>query len=78
MKTRIHINQHKIKANQKTEHKEPVITVKDYKQNRYAYTAQIIVPGVGEVAKVVYEPDQPLSCGAHCWIETDYEVITDE
>ena len=27
-----------------------------------------------EVAKVIYSPDKPLSCGARVWIETQNEV----
>lgn len=75
MKTRIHVNQHRIKANRKSAKRDPVLTIKDYKQNRYGYTASIVVDGIGEVARVIYSPDNPLSCGAECWIETEYEVI---
>jgi len=75
MKTRIHVNQHKIRANKKNGTEEPVITVKDYKRNRYGHEA-IIKDGDGkEVAKVVYSPCRPLSCGAHVWVETDNEVV---
>ena len=76
MKTVIHVNQHKIKANKKVslEDAEPVLTVKTYKDNRYAKEA-IIRDGDGnEVARVVYRPHKPLGCGAHCWIETQLEV----
>ncbi len=69
MKTRIHINQHKIKANRKHGTNEPVITVKDYKSNRYGH--QVVIHGP---SKVVYQPDKPLSCGAHVWLETEAEV----
>ena len=41
MKTRIHVNQHNIKANAKGA-KLPVITVKDYKQNRKANHAAVV------------------------------------
>lgn len=70
MKTRIHVNQHVIKANRKNGTNEPTLTVKDYKQNRKANTVQILGPSA-----VVYRPDNPLSCGAHVWIETDSTVI---
>jgi hypothetical protein len=26
------------------------------------------------VAKIIYRPDNPLSCGAKVWIETDNEI----
>jgi len=73
MKTRIHINQHHIRAN-KGRRGLPVVTVKDYKQNRKTDTAKIMHDGV-EVARIVYRPEKPLSCGAKCWVETEYEVV---
>ena len=75
MKTIIHVNQHIIKANRKHGNLMPVLTVKTYLDNRYAHTARILKDGV-EVARVVYRPDAPLSCGAHVWIETMNEVET--
>lgn len=81
MKTIIHVNQHVIKRNRKREpdaSPEPVLTVKTYKQNRYAHTAVIRDDQGEEVARVVYRPDKPLSCGAHCWIETQLDVEVDE
>jgi len=75
MKTRIHVNQHNIRANTKGENK-PVITVKDYKNNRKANQAEIVTDDGVVVAKVVYSPDKPLSCGARVWVETDFKVIT--
>ena len=72
MKTIIHVNQHVIKSNRKDDKDDPVLTVKTYKSKVYAHTVQINGP-----SKVIYSPDRPLSCGAHVWIETDSEVITD-
>jgi hypothetical protein len=74
MKTKIHVNQHNIRANAKGGDL-PVITVKDYKQNRKVNEAKIIHNGE-VVAKVVYSPEKPLSCGAKVWIETECNVIT--
>jgi hypothetical protein len=72
MKKRIHINQHKIRANSKTtaENRVPVITVKSYKTNTYCEEVFISGP-----CKVIYSPDKPLSCGAKVWIETESEII---
>ena len=81
MKTIIHVNQHVIRRNRKRalgEAPEPVLTVKTYKQNRYAHEAVIRDAQGAEVARVVYRPDKPLSCGAHCWIETQLDVEVDE
>ena len=77
MKTIIHVNQHVIKANRKDERTDPVLTVKTYKDNRYAHEALILDEQGNVAAKVIYSPDKPLSCGAHVWIETNNEVITE-
>ena len=79
MKTIIHVNQHVIKANKKRplDETEPVLTVKTYKSNRYAKDAIIRDSDGQEVARVVYRPHKPLSCGAHCWIETQLDVDTE-
>ena len=69
MKKVIHINQHIIKRNSKTGEREPVITVKTYKDNSYAHEVYVDGP-----CKIVYSPDKPLSCGAKVWIETQAEV----
>ena len=77
MKKRIHVNQHIIKRNAKTGDREPVITCKTYKENKYAHEVVIKDALGNEVARVIYSPDKPLSCGAKVWIETenDIEVI---
>jgi len=69
MLKRIHVNQHVIKANRKNGRTDPCITVKTYKGNRYANEVRILGP-----SEVVYRPEQPLSCGAHIWIETKADV----
>ena len=73
MKTIIHVNQHVVKANAKNSTNDPVLTVKTYKENRYARAVDI----KGE-SRVVYSPDKPLSCGARVWIETHAEVELEE
>lgn len=70
MRTIIHVNQHVIKANRKNGVNNPVLTVKTYKENKYAHDVEILGP-----SKIVYSKDKPLSCGAHVWIETNSEVI---
>jgi len=69
MKKRIHINQHIIRRNQKTGEREPVITVKTYKENTYCH--EVLIDGP---CKVIYSPDKPLSCGARVWVETEADV----
>jgi len=74
VKTIIHVNQHIIKKNKKSGNVEPVLTVKTYKSNEYAQEAIIKDKNGNEVARIVYSPNKPLSCGAHVWIETQNEV----
>lgn len=76
MKTIVHVNQHVIKANAKTGERDPVLTVKTYKSNKYAHEVDILDAEGNVVATVVYRPDKPLSCGAKVWIETQHEVRT--
>jgi hypothetical protein len=70
VKTIVHVNQHVIKSNRKNKVEDPVLTVKTYKDNRYAHEVEILGP-----SKIIYSPDKPLSCGAHVWIETEGEVV---
>lgn len=69
MKTIIHVNQHIIKRNAKEDRRDPVLTVKQGKENTYAHAVEIDGP-----CKVIYSPDDPLSCGARVWIETNSSV----
>lgn len=80
MKTIIHVNQHVIRRNATKDETEPVLTVKTYKSNTYAHEAIIRDDAGNEIARVIYRPDKPLSCGARVWIETtnDVEVLTHE
>ena len=76
-KTIIHVNQHKIKANRKNGTCEPVLTCKTYNSNEYGHTARLLDTDGNEIARVVYRPNKPLSCGAHVWIETHSRVEVD-
>ncbi len=64
MKTIIHVNQHKIRANTKNGTSDPVLTVKTYKDNRYMNEAVIIGEDGREVARIIYRPHKRLSWGA--------------
>ena len=63
--TRIHVNQHNIRANKKNGTDLPTVTVKRGKENLYGHTVKIDGPSV-----VVYRPGNPLGCGASVWVET--------
>lgn len=69
-KTFIHVNQHVIKANNKTGDRNPVITVKTSTSNTYGHRVAILDADGNVVAEVIYSPDNPLRCGARVWIET--------
>lgn len=70
MKTRIHVNQHIIRANKKNGTNLPTLTVKQGRTNTYAHEVELTGP-----ARVIYRPDKPLACGARVWIETDSPVV---
>ncbi len=72
-KTIIHVNQRVIKNNLKTGSKDPVLTVKTYNSNDYGHEAVIRDNQGNEVARVIYSPSKPLSCGARVWIEVKGE-----
>ena len=67
--TRIHVNQHVIRANAKNGENNPIFTVKSKGKNTYAHSVKV----VGEM-ELVYSPDKPLSCGAKVWIETKGDI----
>lgn len=68
---RIHVDQHRIKANVKDGTDLPVLTVQAKGGPYKAH--EVIADGP---TRIVYAPHDPLSCGARCWIETTAEVRT--
>ena len=71
MKTYIHVNQHKIRANKKHGTNEPVITVKQGRKNTYCHSVEVMGPSVVRYGG----NDHPkLPCGARVVIETESEV----
>ena len=75
MKKIIHVNQIKIRQNTKNKTDNPVLTVKTYKENNYAHEAIIRAKDGTEIARVIYRPHKPLSCGARVWIEVDTNSV---
>ena len=67
---RIHFNRNRMLSNVKHGTNKPVITVKESGTNRYGHAVDILGP-----SRVVFLPENPLSCGAKCWIETWADVI---
>lgn len=69
MKTIIHVNQAIIKSNLKNKKTDPVLTVKNYKDNQYAHEVLIKDKSGNLIGKVVHSPVKPLRCGARVWLE---------
>ena len=76
MKTLIHVNQHNVRHNKKNPDGElrPPLTIKDYKQNRKGFEADIKDAEGNKVATFISRPNKPLACGATVWVETQLEV----
>jgi len=72
MKQRIHVNRHHIAANKKGA-KLPVFTAQSYKDRIRGNEIKLLDKG-RVIARFVYRPDKPLSCGATAWLETECEV----
>lgn len=70
MKKKIHVNQHSIKANARGANL-PVFTVKTYKGNTVGHSVEI------EGKMVMSFHENPLSCGARVWLETEGRVLVD-
>lgn len=66
---RIHVNQHIIRSNRTHNLDDPPISVK-HKNITYPATSVVVS---GE-CRVIYEPNNPLSCGARVWIETNSPI----
>ncbi len=66
-KTKIHVNRQEIKKNENKNEEElvPVFSVKRSHSNIYGYS--VIVNGP---CQFVYQPLDPLGCGARVWVET--------
>lgn len=66
----IHVNQHVIRHNLKYGADLPPCRVQEGIESRYCREVQINGP-----SRMVYHPDEPLSCGARLWIETESPVV---
>lgn len=71
-KTIIHVNQAIIKRNLKEGRNDPCLIVRDYKSSKNCYEVE-----VKGTLKVIHNQENPLDCGARCWIETfdDVEIL---
>lgn len=73
-KTIVHVNQFIIRNNTKNNKRDPVLTIKHKNKTSYAHEAHILDDDGNIIAKIVYRPDKPLSCGARVWVETNKQV----
>ena len=68
--TRITVNQHLIKSNKKNNANEPVVRIQSGNRVKYCHDIEIL----GN-SRVVYSPDNPLSCGSKVWLEVESDAI---
>ena len=73
MKSQIHINRNIIQYNAKHGTNFPVARVQQGSKVRYG--RRVVWDGPSEM---VYDPDNPLSCGAKLWIETSAEIFIED
>ena len=66
----IHINRNIIQANAKHGRADPVVRVED-ENGVVTYCMEVDIRGP---SRMVYRPDNPRSCGAKLWIETEAEI----
>lgn len=71
---RIHVNRNTLASNKKHGRNEPVVGVEERGQKkRYGSRINILYEGK-VVATVIHTEENPLRCGARCWIETTEQV----
>ena len=68
--TKIHVNKLQISHNRKHKERNPVITIRQGSRKTYCHIAEI-----KGSCRVVYQPDNPLSCGAVVWIEVSPDTL---
>lgn len=74
MKKIIHVHQARIRKNSKSGTADPPIIVRTYKGVEYGNHI-VLKDRAGQlVAEIIYRPQEPLSCGARCWIVVPDEV----
>lgn len=74
MKQIVHVAQDAIRKNTKEGTNDPAIIVRDYKGVERANEVELRDIRGNVLAKFVYRPHEPLSCGARLWLELDTDV----
>jgi|TARA_R100000479_G_C6218542_1_gene140780 hypothetical protein len=72
----LHVNQGNIRSNIHREPKDrlPVLRAQSDNGTLYGDSIHILSEDGDVVATIVYNPDNPLPCGARVWIETELDV----
>lgn len=70
VKTIVVINRHVIAANKKNGTNDDPISVRRGRSGKPTYHHDYEIPGH---ARLVYNPEKPLKCGATVWLEIDNE-----
>lgn len=69
-KTIIHVNRNVLASNKKHGKNDPAIIIREGKKRTYCYEVEI-APGI----LMVHREDEPLDCGARCWLEFEGNII---
>lgn len=77
--TIIHVNSNTIRSNRKHGKSDPPLSIRKTRSAKaeYAHQVSLVDQNGNVVARVVYQPETPLSCGAQIWIETELNVQAD-
>lgn len=72
----IHVNSNTIRTNRKQETDFPPLSVRKTRSGKAAYCNEVEIcdESGNVVARVLYSPSTPLSCGAQVWIETTHQA----
>lgn len=81
MHKKIHVNRQHIAQNKQDGGQRPVISCKVYKTNKHKTPFDLVIGNTCKIdgpSEFVYKPNNPLSCGARVWIQTDADVFIDD
>ena len=72
----VHVNSNTIKSNRKHNKSLPPLSIRKTRSAKATYCSEVHIhdDNGNVVAKVVYQPETPLACGAQVWIETGNNI----
>ncbi len=74
-KTFLHVNSHKIRANRKSDVKQPPISIRTHKRVIPVNEVIIIDDNGKTIGTLKYCPNSPLKCGAEVYLEIDSKNV---